>query len=61
MDPKIMAEIEKMVEEGKLDRTVVNVLKKNLKKVDFHRKKAQERARELYLSLRNLASKFISS
>ena len=56
-----VAIIEKMVEEGKLDRTVVNVLKKNLKKVDFHRKKAQERARELYLSLRNLASKFISS
>ncbi|TCK05268.1 HD-GYP domain-containing protein [Phorcysia thermohydrogeniphila] len=56
-----VAIIEKMVEEGKLDRTVVNVLKKNLKKVDSHRKKAQERAKELYLSLRNLASDFISS
>jgi len=56
-----LAIIGRMAEEGKLDETVVNVLVKNFRMVDYHRKRAQERAKELYLSLRNLASEFTSS
>jgi putative nucleotidyltransferase with HDIG domain len=53
--------IDKMVEAGKLDKKVVDVLKTNLEKVDYQRKIAQKKARMMYDKLRNIAYKFLKN
>ena len=52
--------IDKMVLANKLDKKVVEVLKNNLKKVNYERQKAQKEARKMYDRLRSIERKFLN-
>ena len=52
--------IDKMVSTNKLDKKVVEVLKNNLKKVNYERQKAQKEARKMYDRLRSIERKFLN-